>query len=161
MRLGVYFDGFSSTSEMLAAARAAEEAGAASLWFAQHMGQREGEVNKLRGAHMKFLKGVAVPIYVASTGPQILRLAGEIGDGVLLSTGLTLATMRRCLEHAEAGARRKGRELSAVRRVGFISLAVAEDAKSARAAMLPKLAFLFRSRNHAENIKSSGLDIDH
>jgi 5,10-methylenetetrahydromethanopterin reductase len=253
MRLGVYFDGFSSTSEMLEAARAAEEAGAASLWFAQHMGHREafmcaaaaasvtrkaalvptaispylwhplaaamsiatlcelapgramlavavgnmlnlaesgaepvkpikvmreyvqalrrllageavqleGEVNKLRGAHMKFLKGVVVPIYVASTGPKMLQLAGEIGDGVVLSTGLTLATMRRCLEHAEAGARRKGRELSAVRRAGFISLAVAEDAKSARAAMLPKLAFLFRSRNHAENIESSGLDIDH
>jgi 5,10-methylenetetrahydromethanopterin reductase len=253
MRLGVYFDGFSSTSAMLEAARAAEEAGASSLWFAQHMGHREafmsaaaaasvtrkatlvptaispylwpplaaamsiatlcelapgrarlavavgnmlnlaesgaepvkpvkvmreyiqalrrllageavqleGEVNKLRGAHMKFLEGVAVPIYVASTGPQILQLAGEIADGVVLSTGLTRASMQRCLEHAAAGARRKGRGLSAVQRTGFISLAVAEDGKSARAAMLPKLAFLFRSRNHAENIKSSGLDIDH
>jgi 5,10-methylenetetrahydromethanopterin reductase len=253
MRLGVYFDGFSSTSEMLEAARAAEEAGAASLWFAQHMGHREafmcaaaaagvtrtaalvptaispylwpplpaamsiatlcelapgramlavavgnmlnlaesgaapvkpikvireyvqalrallageavqleGEVNQLRGAHMKFLKGAAIPIHVASTGPQMLQLAGEIADGVVLSTGLTLATMRRCLEHAEAGARRKGRAPSAIRRVGFISLAVAQDARSARVAMLPKLAFLFRSRNHAENIASSGLDIDH
>jgi 5,10-methylenetetrahydromethanopterin reductase len=253
MRLGVYFDGFSSMSEMLEAARAAEEAGAASLWFAQHMGHRDafmcaaaaagvtrkaalvptaispylwpplpaamsiatlgelapgramlavavgnmlnlaesgaapvkpikvireyvealrrllageavqldGEVNTLRGAHMKFHKGAAVPIYIASTGPQMLRLAGEIADGVVLSTGLTLASMRRCLAHAEEGTRRKGRERSAVRRVGFISLAVAEDVKSAQAAMLPKLAFLFRSRNHAENIASSGLDIDH
>jgi 5,10-methylenetetrahydromethanopterin reductase len=253
MRLGVYFDGFTPTSDMREAARAAEEAGAASLWFAQHMGHRdafmsaaaaasvtrkaalvptaisaylwpplvaamsvatlselapdramiavavgnmlnlaqsgvepvkpirvireyvqalrqlfageavelEGEVNKLHGAHMKFLQGVAVPIYIASTGPQMLQLAGEIGDGVVLSTGLTLETMRRCLDHADAGARRKGRELSAIRRAGFISLAVAEDVRTARAAMLPKLAFLFRSSNHAENIRSSGLDIDH
>ena len=253
MRLGVYFDGFAPLPEMLTAARAAEDAGAGSLWFAQHMGHREafmcaaaaagvtrkaalvptaispylwsplsaamsiatlcelaparamlavavgnmlnlaesgaapvkpvrvmreyigalrsllageavqleGEVNKLRGAHMKFLKGAAVPIYVASTGPRILELAGEIGDGVVLSTGLTLATMRGCLAHAEAGVRRQGRQLASFRRAGFISLAVAEDARHARAAMLPKLAFLFRSRNHAENIKSSGLDIDH
>ena len=123
--------------------------------------QVEGEVSKLRGAHMKFLKGVVVPIYVASTGPRMLELAGEIGDGVVLSTGLTLATMRACLARAEAGLRRTGRELAGFRRAGFISLAVADDAKRARAAMLPKLAFLFRSRNHAENIKSSGLDIDH
>jgi 5,10-methylenetetrahydromethanopterin reductase len=121
----------------------------------------EGEVSRLRGAHMKFLKSVAVPIYVASTGPRMLELAGEIGDGAVLSTGLTLATMRAALEHAEAGLRRAGRPLSSFRRAGFISLAVAEDARQARAALLPKLAFLFRSRNHAENIESSGLDIDH
>ena len=253
MRLGVYFDGFSSMGEVLEGARAAEAAGAASLWFAQHMGYREaflcaaaaagvtrqatlvptaispylwpplpaamsiatlgelapgravltvavgnilnlaesgiepvkpikvireyvqalrgllagdavqleGEVNTLRGAHLEFLKGAAIPIYVASTGPQMLQLAGAIGDGVVLSTGLTLATTRRCLDYAAAGAQRKGREPSAVRRVGFINLAVSEDGKSARAAALRKLAFLFRSRGHADNIKSSGLDIDH
>lgn len=253
MRVGVYFDGFSSIPEMCEAARAAEEAGAASLWFAQHMGHRdafmsaaaagsvthtavvvptaisvylwpplvtamsmatlaeiapgravvavavgnmlnlaqsgvepvkpirvmreyvqalrqlfageavelEGEVNKLHGAHMKFLQGVAIPIYIASTGPQMLQLAGEIGDGVVLSTGLTLETMRRCLEHAAAGAHRRGRDPAAIRRAGFISLAVAHDFRTASAAMLPKLAFLFRSRNHSENIRSSGLDIDH
>ena len=42
--LGVYFDGFSPTAEMLEVARAAEAAGADSLWFAQHMGFREAMV---------------------------------------------------------------------------------------------------------------------
>ena len=41
MKLGVYFDGFSSTQEMLEVARGAEDAGADSLWFAQHMGFRD------------------------------------------------------------------------------------------------------------------------
>jgi hypothetical protein len=41
MRLGVYFDGFASVPDLLTAARAAEDAGAGSLWFAQHMGHRE------------------------------------------------------------------------------------------------------------------------
>jgi 5,10-methylenetetrahydromethanopterin reductase len=253
MRLGVYFDGFSATADMLEAARAAEEAGAASLWFAQHMGYRDafisaaaaaqvtrkaalvptaispyvwpplaaamsvasvnelasgramlavavgnilnlaesgvepvkpikvmreyvqalrglfagnaveldGEVNTLRGAHLEFQKDAAIPILVASTGPQMLRLAGEIGDGVVLSTGLTLASTRRCLENAESGRLRKRREASSFRRVGFINLAVSEDGRAARAQVLRKLAFLFRSRGHADNIRSSGLDIDH
>jgi 5,10-methylenetetrahydromethanopterin reductase len=253
MRLGVYFDGFATTAEMCDVARAAEEAGAASLWFAQQMGYRdaflsaaavagvttkaalvptaisiyqwpplaaamsiaslneissgramlalavgnilnlaesgvephkpikvmreyvqalrgllageavrlEGEVHRLRGAHLAFQKGAEIPILVASTGPQMLRLAGEIGDGVVLSSGLTLTATRRCLDLAQAGAQRAGRDTSAIRRVGFINLAVSEDGKSAKAAVLRKLAFLFRSRGHAENIKSSGLDIDH
>jgi 5,10-methylenetetrahydromethanopterin reductase len=253
MRLGVYFDGFATTTEMLDGARAAEEAGAASLWFAQHMGYRdaflgaaaaagvtrkvalvptavsaylwhplatamsiatldeissgravlavavgnilnlaesgveprkpvkvvreyvqalrgllagdavrlEGEVHRLRSAHMEFRKGAGIPILVASTGPQMLRLAGAIGDGVVLSTGLTLAATRRCLDQAQAGAQRAGRDSATLRRVGFINLAVSEDGKSARTAVLRKLAFLFRSRGHADNIASSGLDIDH
>jgi 5,10-methylenetetrahydromethanopterin reductase len=121
----------------------------------------DGEVAKLSGAHLEFMKGAAIPIYVASTGPQMLRLAGEIADGVVLSTGLTLATMRHCLDQATAGAKRAGRDPAAVRRVGFINLAVSEDGRTAKEHVRRKLAFLFRSRGHAENIKSSGLDIDH
>jgi 5,10-methylenetetrahydromethanopterin reductase len=253
MRLGAHFDGFASTGDMARAAKAAEEAGVASLWFAQHMGYREaylsaaiaaqatvrativpvaitpylwpplsaamssatlaelapdrtelavsvgnilnlsesghepvkpirvmreyvkalrallagetvtleGEIHRLRGAHMAFLQGVKIPIHIASTGPQMLELAGEIGDGVLLSAGLSLAATRRCLEHAATGARRKGRDSSAVRRVELIFCYVSEDGPAARAMLLRKLAYLFRSRGHAENIKSSGLDIDH
>jgi 5,10-methylenetetrahydromethanopterin reductase len=253
MRLGIYFDGFSSTENMLEVSRQAEEAGADSLWFAQHMGYREamimagatagitktvkliptaispylwpslptamslatlnelapgrtgiavsvgnvlnlgesgleavkpvrvmreyvqnlrrllsgetvrsdGEIEKLRGAHMEFGKGIEIPIYVASTGPQVLKLAGQIGDGILLSAGLTHAQTRRCLESVDAGARDNGRAPQSVRKAGFINFNVSEDGKSAKAAMLRKLAFLFRSKGHAENIKSSGLDIDH
>jgi len=253
MRLGVYFDGFASTGDMLEGARAAEAAGAASLWFAQHMGYRDaflsaaaaanvtrtvalaptaistylwsplstamsiatldelssgrailimsvgnilnlgesgvepvkpikvmreyvqalrglfagdaveldGEVHTLRGAHMAFHKNTPIPILVASTGPQMLRLAGEIADGVVLSTGLTLSATERCLDQVRAGAKRCGRDPAAVRSVGFIHLGVSEDGREGKARVLRKLAFLFRSRGHAENIASSGLDIDH
>ena len=44
MPVGVFFDGFSSTAEMLDVCREAELAGATSLWFAQHMGYREAMV---------------------------------------------------------------------------------------------------------------------
>ncbi len=253
MPVGVFFDGFSSTAEMLEVCREAEAAGASSLWFAQHMGYREamvwataaasvtqkatlvptaispylwpplpvamaistlgefahgrailnvsvgnilnlaesgiepvkpirvmreyvealralwtgtpvtqdGELHKLRGAKMVFAQGRQYPIYVASTGPQMLKLAGEIADGVLLSAGLTLAATKRCLELAEGGVRAKARDPSAVRRASFINFKVSNDGTAAKAAMLHKLAFLFRSRGHADNIASSNLDIDH
>jgi 5,10-methylenetetrahydromethanopterin reductase len=253
MGVGVFFDGFTSTAQMLVVCREAEQAGAASLWFAQHMGYRDaivwataaasvtqsatlvptaispylwpplpiamaistlgeltqgrvilnvsvgnilnlsesgvepikpikimrdyvealralwagapvahdGELHKLRGAKMVFDQGRQYPIYIASTGPQMLQLAGEIADGVLLSAGLTLASTRRCLELASAGVRAKQRDPAALRKCSFINFNVSQDGEAAKAAMLRKLAFLFRNRGHADNIRSSNLDIDH
>ena len=253
MPVGVFFDGFSSTAEMLEVCREAERAGASSLWFAQHMGYRdaivwataaasvtgraaliptaispylwpplpiamaiatlgelapgraivnlsvgnllnlsesgvepakpvkvmrdtvealralwagtpvhhEGELHKLRGAKMVFDQGRQHPIYIASTGPQMLKLAGEISDGVLLSAGLTLAASRRCLEFASTGAAAGKRDPAALRKCSFINFNVSADGAAARAAILRKLAFLFRNRGQADNIKSSNLDIDH
>lgn len=253
MSLGIYFDGFCPTSEMLEVARDAEAAGADSLWFAQHMGFREaliwataavsvtrtirlvptaispylwpplpvamsmstlaeyagprtalavsvgnllnlaesgiepakrvrvmreyveslralwagepvrfeGEIHRLRGARMNFERGKACPLYVASTGPRLLRLAGEIGDGVLLSGALTLESCRRMLEPVDAGIAAAGRDPKSVRKAGFILFSIATDGHVARQEMLRKLAYLFRSKGHAANIASANLDIDH
>src|SRR5262249_56264942 len=54
-----------------------------------------------------------------------------------------------------------GRDPNVVRKAGFINFNVSKDGKAAKAALLRKLAFLFRSKGHAENIRSSGLEIDH
>jgi alkanesulfonate monooxygenase SsuD/methylene tetrahydromethanopterin reductase-like flavin-dependent oxidoreductase (luciferase family) len=48
-----------------------------------------------------------------------------------------------------------------VRTCSFINCIVSRDGSAAKAAMLRKLAFLFRSRGHADNIRSSNLEIDH
>jgi 5,10-methylenetetrahydromethanopterin reductase len=121
----------------------------------------EGKLHQLRGAKMVFDQGRQYPIYIASTGPQMLKLAGEISDGVLLSAGLTLVSTRRCLEFASAGAKAKNRDPATLRKCSFINFSVSQDSESARAAILRKLAFLFRNRGHADNIKTSNLDIDH
>src|SRR6476620_6739924 len=235
MSVGVFFDGFSSTTEMLEVCCEAEQAGASTLWFAQHMGYREamiwataaasvtqhatlvptaispylwpplpvamavstlgefaqgrvilnvsvgnilnlgesgvepikpirimreyvevlralwagtpvtqdGELHKLKGAKMVFDQGRQYPIYVASTGPQMLKLAGEIADGVLLSAGLTLASSPRCLELAAGGVQVKGRDPRALRKCAFVTCYVSRDDTAAKTAMLRKLAFLF------------------
>jgi 5,10-methylenetetrahydromethanopterin reductase len=121
----------------------------------------EGTLHKLRGAKMVFDQGRQYPIYIASTGPQMLKLAGEIADGVLLSAGLTLASTRRCLEFAQAGVQAKRRDAAEVRTCSLINCKVSRNGTAAKTAMLRKLAFLFRSRGHSDNIKSSDLDIDH
>jgi len=253
MNIGIFFDGFCPSSEMLEVAQQAEQAGAKSIWFAQHMGYRDaivwaaacagatrratlvptaispylwpplpaamsmatiaelapqrvalcvsvgnllnlaesgweqptkpvramreyiealralrdrrpvhqdGAVHKLRGAKMEMDGGGDYPIYLASTGPQMLGLAGEIGDGFLLSAGLTLESCRTCFAAAKAGADKAGRDFGQVRKASLINLNVSRDGISAKRAILRKFAFLFRSRGHAANVKSSGLPID-
>jgi 5,10-methylenetetrahydromethanopterin reductase len=252
MKIGIIFDGFERSSGMLATARAAEEAGADSLWFAQHMGYRDalvwagaaaavtarptlvplaispylcpplslamhmatiselsagraavsvgvgnllnlaesgvaalkplrmmreyikmlrdlfaggavtqdGVLHRLSGAHMNFVVP-AIPIYIASTGPQMLKLSGEIADGLVLSAGLTLKSCKICLDHADAGLAAKGRDPATFRRAGLIYVGVSDDPAEARAMVRRKLAFLFRNSAQAANVASADLGIDH
>ncbi len=116
---------------------------------------------RLDGAYMNFAPPAPLPIYVASTGPQVLRLSGRIADGVLLSGGLTLASTRRCLAFAEEGAAAAGRDPKSFRRASLIYFSVSPDGAAAVDDLKTKLAFLFRSPRHADNIATAGLAIDH
>jgi 5,10-methylenetetrahydromethanopterin reductase len=56
----------------------------------------------------------AVPIYLSAEGPRTLELAGEIADGVIVNVGLEPSLVRDAVAHVHAGARRAGRDPSAV-----------------------------------------------
>jgi 5,10-methylenetetrahydromethanopterin reductase len=58
----------------------------------------------LRGAPRK------INIFVGTRGPAIYELAGELADGVLLSTAVTAPAIRWALERIAIGARRAGRD---------------------------------------------------
>ncbi len=130
------------------------------LWTGEPV-RREAPSYRLDGAYMNFAPSAAPPIYVASTGPQVLRLSGRIAEGVLLSGGLTLESTRRCLTFAEEGLGASGRDRDALRRASLIYFSVSPDGRAAVEDLKTKLAYLFRSARHADNIATSGLPIDH
>jgi 5,10-methylenetetrahydromethanopterin reductase len=51
-----------------------------------------------------------VPLYLVAEGPRMLRMAGEIADGVFVGSGLTPEVVRETLETVHAGARSAGRD---------------------------------------------------
>ena len=53
----------------------------------------------------------SVPIYLAASGPKMLQLAGEIGDGVIINTGVTPEIVRDSIAQVRLGAERAGRSL--------------------------------------------------
>ena len=130
------------------------------LWTGERV-RSDAPSYRLDGAYMNFAPSAPLPIYVASTGPRVLRLSGRIADGVLLSGGLTLDSTRRCLAFAEEGLAAAGRDPDALRRASLIYFSVSSDGRAAVDDLKTKLAYLFRSARHADNIASSGLSIDH
>jgi 5,10-methylenetetrahydromethanopterin reductase len=52
----------------------------------------------------------AIPIYVAATGPRMLELGGEVGDGVFVHVGAHPKTVAFAQERIRAGAKGAGRD---------------------------------------------------
>ena len=130
------------------------------LWAGETV-ETEGHWWRLRGARMAFVPPAPIPVFVASTGPQVLRLAGRIADGVLFSGGLSLAYVRRCAALAADGVAQAGRDPARLRRAGFVYFSCSEDGTRAVETNREKLAFLFRNRAQAANIASVDIPIDH
>jgi 5,10-methylenetetrahydromethanopterin reductase len=252
VRVGVSFDGFISTGEAIALAQRAVEAGAKSLWVAEHLGYREaiatcmafalkapgpmlvptavspylwhptptamamatldevapgcaaiavgagnplflqesgravekpvramreftqalrklwsgeavhvdGEFVKLAGARLAFKPSASIPIYIAAIGPDMLRLAGRIGDGVALSAGLSTDSVRQSIALCAQGAAKDARDLSEFRRAGYLFFGVSHNAREAVDAVRQKLAFVMRNKFLGANIKASGIPVD-
>ena len=129
------------------------------LWSGEAV-HADGEFVRLAGARLAFEPSAPIPIYIAAIGPDMLRLAGRIGDGVVLSAGLSTDSVRQSLAVCAEGASKAGRDPSALRRAGYLFFGVSHDAKEAIDAVRQKLAFVMRNKFLAANIKASGIAVD-
>ncbi len=75
-----------------------------------------------------------VRIVLAALGPDMLELAGEIADGVVLNW-IPPEAVPASIAHLEAGARKAGRTLEGFEIASFIRTCVTDDVKTARAAL--------------------------
>ena len=89
-----------------------------------------GTVLNLRGLQLVG-RPLAVPLYSAALGPQMLRLAGELADGVSLNW--TAPSMRPWVrEEIAKGAARADRDPSAVRVTEYIRVCIDDAEEAAR-----------------------------
>ena len=129
------------------------------LWSGE-AGAYEGEIFRLDGMRMAFRPPRPIPLYLAAMGPRMLRLAGELVDGVLLSAGLTVEYSAESLAMAEAGARAVGRDPATLRRAAFLYTAVDANRAAAVERLRPKIAFMMRNDFVAPSVAGSGIAID-
>jgi 5,10-methylenetetrahydromethanopterin reductase len=115
--------------------------------------KRGGNVWRVRHAKRR------VPVYLAAEGPQTLRLAARVADGIIVGLGLTPDVVRLCWDHIEAGAREAGRRVEDIDVWWLVKTNVAE---SRAAALEPIKMALAASANHAFRftLEGKGLDPD-
>ncbi|HEV2257078.1 MAG TPA: LLM class flavin-dependent oxidoreductase, partial [Streptosporangiaceae bacterium] len=96
-------------------------------------GAQPGAPGWPRSASLGVANLPSAPVYLAALGPQMLRLAGEVADGVLLNwaTPERIAVSR---EQVDAGAVRAGRDLGTVPMTMYIRVCIDEDVAAARRA---------------------------
>src|SRR5436190_9140363 len=120
----------------------------------------DGEFVRLAGARLAFVPSAPLPIYIAAIGPDMLRLAGRIGDGVVLSAGLSTDSVRRSIATCAESAAKDGRDIARLRRAGYLFFSVSHNAREALDAVREKLAFVMRNKFLGANIKASGIPVD-
>jgi probable F420-dependent oxidoreductase len=135
---------------------------------------QEGEPLRFKGEHYRFvlmtpffdpgpLERPGLPVYLAAVGPAMCRLVGETGDGIHIHPFHT----RRYLEDTvlpaiAAGARRSGRDPSAVTRVATLFVVTGRDeaamARSAAAARR-RIAFYASTPAYRKVLETDGWDV--
>lgn len=80
-----------------------------------------------------------VPIYVAALGPQMLKLTGELADGVLLNWTAS-NYLEQAVHHLRQGAEKAGRDPSEIDIAGYVRVAVSDNLADARASLQEQIA---------------------
>lgn len=88
---------------------------------------------ELCDAKLDFSSERVVPIYIAGRGPKILRLAGEIGDGVIAGAGLVSKSgVKYALDNILKGMREAGRQLEDIDIIYWAFCSIASDGEIAK-----------------------------
>ncbi|MEM7254396.1 MAG: LLM class flavin-dependent oxidoreductase [Pseudomonadota bacterium] len=98
-----------------------------------------------------------LPIYLAASGPKMLRLAGAIADGVLIMVGAAPGTIQWALEHVEAGRQDAGRARRDQQRIIVVTAGVDADKARAIDRMRPCAASLYRHTFAPTLLERAGL----
>src|SRR5450759_5793705 len=97
-----------------------------------------------------------IPIYIGATGDQMLEMAGEICDGVVLNYVVSVDYIRKAVGLVEKGARKAGKTLADVDRPELLVCCLSDkDPKAAMAEGKKLVAYYLATEPHI--MKASGV----
>jgi 5,10-methylenetetrahydromethanopterin reductase len=88
----------------------------------------DGEVVRFKDGALDWKPTEIPPLYIASRGPQILKLAGAVADGVLIGSFATPPGIAYAKEHIRPGLATSGRDWRDIRLCSWIYLSLLERA---------------------------------
>lgn len=100
----------------------------------------EGTVASFHGAGLDFSARPEIPIMIATNGPRMLELAGELADEVVVQGMASPVMVKNVSDRIAQGAENVGRDPSTVRLTARLDVAISDsEPASAKAAMKPGL----------------------
>ena len=121
----------------------------------------EGEIVQVHDLRLDLGFGVpqtpiGVPVYIGATGPRMMELAGEIGDGVFHNFFTSVSYLRQSLDRIKIGADRAGRSIGDIDMPQMMAVAMSDDAEAARNAARYAIAMYMGQQPHIAT--ASGVD---
>ena len=97
----------------------------------------EGEVISCHNGRLNFDPPEQAPIVFGTRGRLLLRLAGEVADGVMMAPYASARSLGLAMASVAEGVRRSGRQPGDVQRIARVDLCISSDAAAARRAVKP------------------------
>ena len=111
-----------------------------------------------------------IPIHIGATGPSMLRLAGRLGDGAIISVGVEESSIRYAIQNVQKGASEAGRDPKEIDLIAWVPCSISDDEEKARrdvsGVVATSLNFAtgfsprLSKRSMAAELQDVGLDID-
>lgn len=96
----------------------------------------EGEIVSLRGGHLHFAPfRTDVPIYIASNGELVQKLAGRVANGVIMEACASVGEAAIFIGRIRSAATAAGRDASQVQCIARLNYCVSDDGDAARDAL--------------------------
>lgn len=104
-----------------------------------------GKVITAQNARLHYATRADLPVWIASRGNRVLKLAGRIADGVMIATYAQPTGMRHALDLVHSGCAAAGRKPQDVTVTVRVDVCIDADSRRAREAVKPTIASVLRT----------------
>lgn len=101
----------------------------------------KGKVFQAKGARFLFKPQGSIPVYVGAQGPKMLKMAGNIGEGVLINA-CHPKDVGYAVDQARKGVEEAGKNMADVDIAAYTSFSVHKDLEKANKAAVPVVAYI-------------------
>lgn len=101
----------------------------------------DGDAFKIKGARLNYKPPFKIPVYIGAQGPAMLKLAGEIGDGILVNASHP-KDLKEAVARIREGVSKANRRIGDLDIAAYTSFSIAEEEAKAIEAAVPVVAFI-------------------
>lgn len=117
----------------------------------------EGQTVRIKDYRLGFQASTRIPIYIGAMNPEMLRLAGEVADGIILNA-CPPAYVKLAREYVQAGLERNGRNPEDFDIAAYLICCTSQNKNDALKASKKAIAFYAGSKVYSHMLSLCGFE---